>query len=241
MNLIVRNGASSKNTPADTYDSLLLAIHTDYIAGVEMNLNMTKDGKIVVYQTDAIDGHPNNKISDLTFTDLQKYNLGSKVKKHWILTLEETLKLFETTSKMLVLNLNNHGENNSIFTKTVSNLIDQYPNDNIYIKSPSKEIVLDMRDKVKKAKIGAVIMDVDHYFWDLDLDFYSVSVQHADINECSKYIKKEMDNNRYIMMGDIYDPSLYENVKTTLSDDIMEKSYIITSNVIALAKEYYKN
>lgn len=241
MNLIVRNGASSKNTPADTYDSLLLAIHTDYIAGVEMNLNMTKDGKIVVYQTDAIDGHPNNKISDLTFTDLQKYNLGSKVKKHWILTLEETLKLFETTSKMLVLNLNSHGENNSTFTKTVSNLIDQYPNDNIYIKSPSKEIVLDMRDKVQKAKIGAVIMDVDHYFWDLDLDFYSVSVQHADINECSKYIKKEMDNNRYIMMGDIYDPSLYENVKTTLSDDIMEKSYIITSNVVALAKEYYKS
>ncbi len=241
MNLITRNGPSSKNTPTDTYDSLLLAIHTDYIAGVEMNLNMTKDGKIIVYQTDAIDNHPNYKISDLTYTELQKFNLGSKVKKHWIITLEDVLKLFETTTKMLVLNLNNHGENNSIFTKTIFNLIDQYPNDNIYIKSSCKEIVLDMKGTENKAKIGAVIMNTEPYFWDLNLDFYSVSIQHADINECSKYIKKQMNNNRYIMMGDIDSPNLYENVKSSLSNDIMDKSYIITSNVVSLAQEYYQN
>lgn len=240
MNLITRNGPSSKNTPTDTYDSLLLAIHTDYIAGVEMNLNMTKDGKIIVYQTDAIDNNPNYKISNLTYTELQKFNLGSKVKKHWIITLEDVLKLFETTTKMLVLNLNSHGKNNSTFTQTISYLIEQYPNDNIYIKSPCKEIVLDMKDKENKAKVGAVIMNTEPYFWDLNLDFYSVSIQHANINECSKYVKKQMDNNRYIMMGDIDNPNLYETIKKSLSDDIMEKSYIITSNVVSLAQEYYQ-
>lgn len=241
MKIIARYGVSSKYTPTNTLDSLLLAIHTNYIDGIELNLNLTKDKQIVVYQTNAIFNHPNHKIMNLTLEDLQKYNLGGKVKRHSILTLEETLKLFQTTPKLLVLNLNSHGFNNLELVENVVSLINQYPNDNIYIKSSCKEIILEMKKRINKAKIGAVIMDLDSYFWNLDLDFYSISVQKTNISECSSHIQKQLENHRFIMMGDIHDSKAYENIKNMIGHEIIDKSYIITSNVINLAQNYYQN
>lgn len=241
MKLIARSGYHTKNTPEDTYDSLLLAIHTDYIDGVEVNLRMTKDNVIVVYQTDAIYNHPMHTISSLTYSELQNYNLGSKVSHHSILTLEDTLNLFKSASKMLILNLNDQGENNSNYVQAILKLVNDYPNDNIYIKSPCKEIVLEVRGNIQKARLGAVIMDLEPYFWNLNLDFYSISVQKTKVTECSKYIQKQLETNHFVMFGDVSDSSIYEDVKNSLGEEIVENSYIITSNVVNLAKNYYQN
>lgn len=241
MKLIARSGYHTKNTPEDTYDSLLLAIHTDYIDGVEVNLQITKDNVIVVYQTEAMYNHPMHTISNLTYQDLQKYQLGSKVNQHTILTLEKTLELFNGASKMLILNLNNQGENNSNFVQAVLNLVNNYPNDNIYIKSPCKEIILEIKGNIQKARLGAVIMDLEPYFWNLNLDFYSISVQKTKVTECSKYIQKQLETNHFVMFGDVSDSSIYEDVKNSLGEEIVDNSYIITSNVVNLAKNYYPN
>lgn len=235
MKVITRYGISSKNTPQDTYDSLLLAINTDYIDGVEVNLNMTKDKEIIIYQSDSIENNPNYKIKESTLNDLAKHNLGSKVKKHRILTLKEALKLFESTSKLLILNFNDFGKLNLEMIKKTSSLVNLFPNDNVYIKSPCKEVILEMQNYIKKAKMGAVIMNLEPYFWELDLDFYSISVQKTKINECSKHIQKKLEDNRYIMMGDINDSKIFDDVKKTIGNEVMDKSYIISSNIIAIA------
>lgn len=241
MKLIARSGYHTKNTPEDTYDSLLLAIHTDYIDGIEVNIRMTKDNVLVVYQTEAIYNHPMHTISNLTYKELQKYQLGSKVNQHNILTLEETLELFKGASKMLILNLNDQGENNSNFVKSILSLVNDYPDDNIYIKSPCKEIILETRGNIQKARLGAVIMNLEPYFWDLNLDFYSISVQKTKVTECSKYIQKQLETNHFIMFGDISNSSIYEEIKNSLGKEIVENSYMITSNVVNLAKEYYQS
>ena len=72
MKILVRSGTNTKNTPSDSRDSFLLAINTDYVDGIEVNLNLTKDGNIVVYNNDSIMGHPKHKISDLTLDDINK-------------------------------------------------------------------------------------------------------------------------------------------------------------------------
>ena len=138
MKIINRYGVSSKHTPQDTWDSLLLAMNHDQIDGVELNLNFTKDKQVVVYQVDSIYHHPNHKISQLTLQDLQKYNLGNRVKKHFILTLEKVLELFATTHKSLILNLANHDIHNSEFVRMILNAITNYPTNNIYIKIHKK-------------------------------------------------------------------------------------------------------
>ena len=241
MKLIARSRYHTKNTPKDTYDSLLLAIHTDYIDGVEVNLQITKDNVIVVYQTESMYNHPNHTISNLTYKELQEYNLGSKVSQHSILTLEKTLELFNGATKMLILNLNNQGENNSNFVQAVLDLVNNYPNDNIYIKSPCKEIILEMRENIQKAKLGAVIMSLEPYFWNLNLDFYSISIQKTKVTECSKYIQKQLETNHFVMLEDIVDFSIYNDIRNSLGETIVDNSYIITSNVVNLAQDYYQD
>lgn len=237
MKILVRSGTNTKNTPSDSRDSFLLAINTDYVNGIEVNLNLTKDGEIVIYNDNSIMGHPKHKIADLTLADISKYNLGTKVKKHSIVTLEELLELFKTTTKLLVLNLENHGENNDVFIDKVVQIINGYPNDNIYVKSPCKEIILNIKDKIDKAHTGAVIRNEEEYFWGLDLDFYSISVQDASLLACDGNIKKQLDKNHSIMIGDIKGSKEYDQVRNYLGDNVMDNSYIITSNVVNLADD----
>ena len=226
--------SNTKNTPNDSRDSFLLAINTDYVDGIEANLNLTKDGNVIVYNDNSIMGHPKHKISDLTLADISKYNLGTKVKKHNIITLEELLELFKVTTKLLVLNLENHGENNAAFVNKTIEIINRYPNDNIYIKSPCKEIILSIKDKIDKAYTGAVIRNEGKYFWGLDLDFYSISVQDASLLACDSNIKKQINQNHPIMIGDISSYREYNKIKDYLGDNVMNNSYIITSNVVNL-------
>lgn len=237
MKILVRSGTNTKNTPSDSRDSFLLAINTDYVDGIEVNLNLTKDGNIVVYNNDSIMGHPKHKILDLTLDDINKYNLGTKVKKHSIVTLEELLELFKTTPKLLVLNLENHGINNEVFISKIVNIVNNYPNDNIYVKSPCKEIILNLKDKINKAHTGAVIRNNEEYFWGLDLDFYSISVQDTSLLECDNNIKKQVSQNHLIMLGDISNSTDYNKIRNYLGDNIMDNSYIITSNVVNLAED----
>lgn len=234
MKILARSGTNTKNTPGDSKDSFLLAINTDYVDGIEVNLNLTKDGNIIVYNDNSIMGHPKHKIIDLTLADINKYNLGTKVKKHTIITLEELLELFKNTTKLLVLNLENHGDNNDVFINKVVQIINNYPYDNVYVKSPCKEIILNIKDKINRAHTGAVIRNDEEYFWRLDLDFYSISVQDASLLACDSNIKKQVNQNHSIMLGDISDPNEYNKIKNYLGDNIMNNSYIITSNVIGL-------
>lgn len=237
MKILVRSGTNTKNTPSDSKDAFLLAIKTNYVDGIEVNLNLTKDGNIIVYNDNSFMGHPKHKISDLTLADISKYNLGTKVKKHNVITLEGLLELFKTTTKLLVLNLENHGENNNIFIDKIVQIINNYPNDNIYVKSPCKEIVLNIKDKIDKAHTGAVIRNGEGYFWGLDLDFYSISVQDVSLLECCNNINNQVNQNHLIMLGDISNSNEYKEIKNYLGDNIMDNSYIITSNVVNLAED----
>lgn len=237
MKILVRSGTNTKNTPSDSKDAFLLAINTNYVDGIEVNLNLTKDGNIIVYNDNCFMGHPKHKISDLTLADISKYNLGTKVKKHNVITLEGLLELFKTTTKLLVLNLENHGENNNIFIDKIVQIINNYPNDNIYVKSPCKEIVLNIKDRIDKAHTGAVIRNGEGYFWGLDLDFYSISVQDVSLLECCNNINNQVNQNHLIMLGDITNSNEYKEIKNYLGDNIMDNSYIITSNVVNLAED----
>ena len=241
MRIINRYGVFSKHTPQDTRDSLLLAMNHDQIDGVELNLNFTKDKQIIVYQADSIYHHPNHKISQLTLQDLQKYNLGNRVKKHSILTLEKALELFTTTHKCLILNLANHDIHNSEFARILLNTIRNYPTDNIYIKSDCKEIILTIRDYNKKIPLGAVIRNSDPYFWQLNLDFYSISIQDISLDTCSPYMQEQLKQNHRIMIGDIYDNSILKGVFSALPEETMKDIYILTSNFLNIVPISSKN
>lgn len=234
MKVLVKNGASTKNTPSNSIDSFLLALNTNYIDGIEVNLNLTKDNNLIVYHCDSIMGHYKHKFSNLTLSDIDKYNLGTKVKKHNIITLDKLLKIFDNTSKLLVLNIDSHNNNKILVDKLIS-IINNYPNDNIYIKSSSKEIILYIKDKIHNAHIGAVIMDREKYFWNLDLDFYSISLNDISLLPIKSDIEKKLIKNKFIMLNDINNIDNFNEVKNYLGENIVYQTLIVTSNIVNLA------
>ena len=225
MKYIVKNGFKSKNYPANSLDAIKMALLSDDVSGVQLNINLTKDHHIVVYQFNCIENHHKHKISDLTLYDLKKYNLGNKIRQYRITTLEEVLEIFENSSKILLLNIDNYGENNKILVEKLAEVINSYSQNNVYIKSYVKEIVLELMESVKNAKIGAVINNADDFFEKLDLSFYSINMENNEID--SVVTASEIAD--YFMIENIGDKEDLENMKKQIDPATFEDLYVIGS------------
>lgn len=230
MKLVIKNGAFTKNTPADTKDSILLSLKKDYIDGIEFNINMTNDGEIIVYKSNCIGNNDNHKIIDMNLYDLYKFNLGSKVKKHYILKLEEVIRILNRHNHMLFLNMDDHGKYNREFVEKVVGVLKNYSKEDIYIKSCTKEIVLELRDSDSSLKVGAVIDDNDNFFWNLDLNFYCLSANKLKNNGLVEKIKEKKKNGSFIYV-EADNSSFSDKTIMNVVDQIEDKLVISTTNV----------
>ncbi|MGK7376573.1 glycerophosphodiester phosphodiesterase [Planococcus sp. 1R117A] len=77
------------------------------IDGIEIDVQLTKDGKMVVIHDERINRTTNGKgyVKDLTLEELQKYDAGSWFSEEWsgeyIPTLDEVLEIFQDTDHIL--------------------------------------------------------------------------------------------------------------------------------------------
>lgn len=196
MNYIIQNGLGSKNTILDTERAISLALSAKDLSGVSLQLEMTKDNVIVVACEPFLKNHPKVFIRDLTLQELQHYNLGNRVRKEAVLTLQELLKHFENNPKEFIFTLPDQQERNTIFVDHIFEEIKAYPQLSIFLKSSVKELVLSMKEKKSMAKIGAIILDTSPYFWNLDLDFYCFVEPELYVSHCMKKI----ENHRFMMV-----------------------------------------
>ncbi len=180
MKLIIKDGMVSRNTPSSSEKALCLALHTSYVDGVATNVYLTKDDELVIYQKDNIE---NNPIKEQTLSSLQLFNLGSRVKPHFLISLKRALEIFKTTKKKLILNVVDHGSKNSKYISKLLTLTNHYPEVNLYLKSSNQQLVEQLNKKKNKQKVGAVITTYDSPFWLLSLDFYSLNTTNVDIKE----------------------------------------------------------
>ncbi|MDD6224236.1 MAG: hypothetical protein PUB18_04465 [bacterium] len=187
MQIIIKGGLHTKNSPKNTKDSVLLALESSRVDGVLLNVQMTKDNKLVV----AIDNRLYHcSISENNYIDLMKYNLGSKVKKHTVILLEEVLKLYQNSSQKLILEIslcNNPKE----LVEQLAFLLNQYQPVNSYITTPLKEIVIYAQNSLKNSKVGASILNQNSDLWNLDLDFYIVNPNSLNTREIAKNVKDQ--------------------------------------------------
>ena len=230
MKLILKDGIHSKNSPKNTMDSIILTLNNNNIDGINITVQMTMDGIIVVYPTSIIMCSNINKIP---YNELIKYNVGSKIKKHRILTLEEVLEKFSGSSKKLIIELNNCSDNLSL-VKSVIELTSRYSNSNIYLKTSIKENILYLKELANTCNIGATILDSDNYFWNLDLDFYSIN--YSDIN--SDLVLKQLNSNKIIMLENINIKERLELLRSKL-DNYSDNIYLITDNQKEIV-EYFR-
>lgn len=222
MKLIIKDGVCSKNSPKNTMDSINLALKTECIEGISITARLTADGTIIVYSDNTI---MCNNINKIPYNELLKYNIGTKIRKNRILTLEEVLKTCINSSKKIIIELVNC-DNNLLLVESLVELTNKYPNANIYLKTDVKEIIIYLKEIANNCKIGAIINNYDNYFWMLDLDFYVINCSKINSNFISKKV-----NNKIMMFEKI-------NVKDYFkySRNNYDNSYLVIDNLKEIIK-----
>ncbi len=233
MDYIIKNGVGSKNTTPNTEKSISLALGNNELSGVSLNLNMTKDHKIVISSKNYLEENPSIKIENATLEELRVYNIGTRVSPERIMTLEEVLTSFKNDPKSFIFTMENHGKNNRVFVEEVAKIVNQYPNSNIYIKSPIAEIILYLRDLVQFAKVGAILLDESTYFLKQNLDFYSLSGPSL----CPYWSKQKSEEGTLLMVENIVDES--DAVDTIHEVKLfLNKMYMIVNDATTLNTIY---
>lgn len=141
MDIISHRGANVSKYQKNTKQSLLTAINLDFISGIEFDVRMTKDKKIVIIHDPIINLVSNGSglVRNLKYKKLLKYNFGTKENPSKICTLEELLDNIKNNKKILI-ELKEESKNYKQFVDIVYNIIKKYKL-NIYIASFNYELI----------------------------------------------------------------------------------------------------
>ena len=141
MNIISHRGSNISKYQKNTKQALLTAINLDFISGIEFDIRITKDKKIVIIHDPIINLVSNGSglVKKLKYKKLLKYNFGTKENPSKICTLEELLDNIKNNKKILI-ELKEESNNFKEFVDIVYNIIKKYKL-NIYIASFNYELI----------------------------------------------------------------------------------------------------
>lgn len=129
--------------------------------GIELDLQKTKDGKIVIFHDNKIDNKSNKtgKISDYTYKELLKFDFGSWFSKEFenekIVLFDDFMKEVSNKNLILAIELKEEG-----IEKEALEIINEYYNkDNIFITSFIYNALSNVRKLDKNIKIGWLIKE----------------------------------------------------------------------------------
>ena len=146
--------------PENTMSSFKKALELG-VNGIELDLQKTKDNKIVIFHDDIIDNKSNGKgkIRDYTYEELLKFDFGSwfdiKYKDEKIVLFEDFAKEFLKMNLTFAIELKQEG-----IEKYVLDIIKKYSScENIYITSFNLDYLKEFRKLDKNIKISWLITE----------------------------------------------------------------------------------
>lgn len=155
MKFISKYGLSSRNTPTATFDSLMLTLNSSKISGIAFNVIIVKDDVLI-----PIDDNLKKKIGfnyeKIFIEKIKKYNIGNKIKKHQIMTIDKIFEIMEKTKsqKIVLLNILDCYDQNSKLIDKLRELEQQYPNINMYLTTECDELKEYLITSSFQAKLG---------------------------------------------------------------------------------------
>lgn len=161
MELILKDGISTKHCPNNTCESIMLSLYNKKISGIYLNIFKSKDNVLVVSSVDKIF---NKKITENNYFDLLKLNLGSKVKKHCILTLKEVFEIYNNSNNKIILK-----PFDDTIIDDINELASNY-NVNMMIEANNKN---EYRNNICRVGINLNINNLSYIHY--DYDFYIVN------------------------------------------------------------------
>lgn len=149
---------ASAYAPENTMSSFIKGVELG-ANGIELDLQKTKDNKIVIFHDDYIDNKSNGsgRIEDYTYDDLYKFDFGSWFDKKFngehIVLFEDFAKKFLNKDLTFAIELKVEG-----IEKETLEIINKYKkHDNIYITSFLYEALQNIRNIDNKIKLSWLI------------------------------------------------------------------------------------
>lgn len=143
MKIILAHRGTGKKNKENTLSSLKAikkyTITSNIGFGVEFDINLTSDSKLVLYHDKCIK-ETEKKITDLTFGEL-------KLLDSEITSLEEVLDEFDETDYILDIEFKEYPENKKNFCDIFIELVEKYKKLNYFTSSFDKSIVKYLREK----------------------------------------------------------------------------------------------
>lgn len=199
------------NYPENSKEAILEVLKRDYISGVEFDVRMTKDKKIVVVHDNTIklSSNGNGLISNTKLKQLESYNFGTITQPLKIATLDEVLSSINS-NKEIIIEIKEESRRYKKIANIIYAIISNYKNLNIKLCSFNYELVKYLKKKYPNVNIGLLIgikknLDKEN----ISFDFYSISI----INY-KKYIN--YDN---IYIWTINEKAIYDDITKVINKD----------------------
>lgn len=142
MKYIIHRGITSDKIKENTYESIKKAIKSNNTVGVEFDIRLTKDRKVVLSHNSLID-----------FTPIENLNYLDIIKKQYLTTLDKVLTI--NTDKIFLIDIKVN-KNYKRFADELLYYINNI-NRNIYLCSFNKRIIKYLRKKTKY-KSGRILL-----------------------------------------------------------------------------------
>ena len=179
-------------------------LNKDYIDGIEIDVRMTKDKKIVLIHDPVIDLISNGSgiVKYMNFDDLNKYQYGKS--KESIITLDNLLDIINT-DKIILIEIKEFGNDFINLVDETIKIISKH-NLNIYISSFNYQLLNYVKSKYKNVKCGLIIgygLNLIHF--KNNLDFNIVSYHYYKQVDSSKLtFIFNLDKNNYELNHNAY-------------------------------------
>lgn len=225
MNLIAHRGLHSKNTKENTLEAIELGNKHVDIDGVEIDVRLSKDNKVVVIHDEYIDVVSNGRgrTNEMSLERLKRFNYGTVVKPSTINSLSEVLDKISPQT-LFIIELKDEREKNDILASKVIEIVNNYPLLNIWLKSFSLDIVNYLK-RYSNRPVGILINEFNKDLLNLDFDFYSIS-QHVITNDI---VNNKLEDRKAVMVWTINTKKQFQDLKEKLKSNI-NKVYIISDN-----------
>lgn len=182
ISLIAHRGNDNKKWLENSITGIVNSLNQDYIDGIELDVRMTKDKKIVVIHGLTISDHNNETkfVSSLTLEQIKQYDLDPGKKKLEVATLDEVLKKIHSHKK-IIIDIKEEGIGYKEIVKQIHQVLKKYFYLNFYICSFHYPLVSYWKRKYPKDKVGIIIgflLNTNHF--NTDLDFILVNRHYLD-------------------------------------------------------------
>lgn len=219
MFLIAHRANDNHGFSENSKNAIISCLDKEYIDGIEIDVRITKDKRLVLQHDSIIDFNSNGHgiIKYMTLSQLKKYKYGKSSEE--ITTLEEVLMNFN--NKLLLIELKEIGNDYVPLVDELVRIINIYENINIYVCSFNFNLLTYLKNNYSNIKCGLIIgFGLNKLKAINNLDFLVLSSNNLE------FINQKQD---IFVFG----------INSNKLSSLKEKAYFITDESFRLQK--YKN